>query len=47
MRRVMLRSRKKGKEGIVDYKSNPSRKELTEESFKSSVKTYYGLQCAR
>lgn len=41
------RYRRGGKEeGIVDYKSNPSNKEMTEKSFATSVKSYYGLQAA-
>ena len=40
-------NRKNGvEEVIVDYKSNPSNKEITEKSFATSVKTYYGLQTA-
>ena len=31
---------------IVDYKSNPSNKEMNEKAFAMSVKTYYGLQTA-
>ncbi len=39
--------RKNGDEAvIVDYKSNPSNKEMNEKSFALSVKTYYGLQTA-
>lgn len=43
-----MNERKNGKpETIVEYKSNPSNKELNEESFASSVKTYYSFQAAR
>ena len=31
---------------MVDFKSNPSNKELTDKSFATSVKTYYSLQAA-
>ena len=43
-----MNERKNGKpETIVEYKSNPSNKELNEESFASTVKTYYSFQAAR
>ena len=46
-RKGLITSRRKGKEEIVvDFKSNPSNKELTDKSFATSVKTYYSLQAA-
>ena len=47
LERLGLHHRRKGKEEIVvDFKSNPSNKELTDKSFATSVKTYYNLQAA-
>lgn len=41
----MMMCRRDGvEEAIVDYKSNPSNKMITEKSFATTVKTYYQLQ---
>lgn len=43
-KREMMCSRDGVEEAIVDYKSNPSNKVITEKSFATTVKTYYQLQ---
>lgn len=43
----MIKRKNRKPETIVEYKSNPSNKELNEENFASNVKTYYSFQAAR